>query len=229
MKKQQKNKSKKNNRRNGGSQSEFAGNLQTTYGLPRSLKVMPDRLLTRLDFFKSQSPAFVANITSFRFQPTAAFDIDPLLGGTFPPGFAELSTLYASYRVVYSSIRVDTVAGSNVPFRVIVVPLNIDPGAAASASTIVAWTSNPYAKSKLVPSAGGPTVVVSNEMTTEKIYGSAMVRFDDNFSSPVTTIPANNWYWAIGCYTVYATIANPPMIDCKISIEIEFYDRKVNL
>lgn len=203
-------------------------NGSVIYRLPPGTLIVPDRFHTHLKYYKSIVPVFVGNTVAARFQPSAAFDIDPLLGGTFPPGFAELSTLYASYRVRRSVITVDVAAGNATPFRTIVVPLNADPGAAPAGGTIIAWDQNPYARSMLVSAAGSPTVRINNAITTEKIFGSNMVHTDDNFAALVTTIPVNNWYWAVGFYTAFATVAAGPMTDVNIVIDIEFYDRKVS-
>jgi hypothetical protein len=199
------------------------------YRLPQGGRVVPDRLHTRLQYYKSLAMVFVGNTVAARFIPTGAFDIDPLLGGTFPPGFAELSTLYSSYRVRKSSIVVDVASAGVTPFRTIVIPLNADPGAAPSPAVIAAWDQNPYAVSALLSTTGSPSVRLNSTMTTEQIFGSTMVHTDDNFAATVSAVPVNNWFWCIGLFTAFVTVTGSPMVDVNIIIDIEFYDRKVNL
>jgi hypothetical protein len=73
---------------------------------------------------------------------------------------------------------------------------------------------------------GAPPCVVSREMSTERIFGSKMVYFDDAFQSVINTIPANNWFWAIGLLTP-SLVAAPLTVTLVWEIEmgVEFFDR----
>jgi hypothetical protein len=79
----------------------------------------------------------------------------------------------------------------------------------------------------MVPSRG-IAMTLSTRMSTEKIFGSKAVYFDDNFSSLVTTIPANNWYWFIGVIaaTTVASSALTVTISVEIELDVEFFCRK---
>jgi hypothetical protein len=166
---------------------------------------------------------------SIRLRPSAAFDIDPLLGGTSMPGFTELAALYATYRVTWSRIRVKFTPGSNTttPVLVCLVPLNVDLGSTPSATTLVSLPDQTYAKSAVLGLPGSPTIELSSEMTTDKIYGSPMVFVDDNFASLVTTVPTNNWFWNIsGLTSVILGAAQTYYIEFVVEVGVEFYDRK---
>jgi hypothetical protein len=190
--------------------------------------IVPDRMYTKLRFFGASTISFVIGDTvhAKRWRPTAAFDVDPLLGSTATPGFAEFSTFYSSYRVTSSNFRAEFTQTSTVGLTAIIVPLNADPGATPTFTTAASWASLPFAKHKMLPPAGSPTVTLSQSMSTEKIFGSDMVYFDDNFASLVTTVPNNNWYWAIG---VIASPAVGGLVNVNfmadIELGIEFYDR----
>jgi len=165
---------------------------------------------------------------SLRYRPTGAYDVDPTLGSTATPGFAEYAGFYSSYRVVSSKAKFAFTQNGSSPLVAISVPLNADPGAAPVFATIAAWASNPYQKHKAIPPVGAPTSVLISTMSTEKIYGSKMVYFDDNFSSPVNTVPVNNWWWAIGiiCSPVAAVATNINTV-IDIDMDVEFFDRRV--
>jgi len=164
----------------------------------------------------------------YRFQPTGAFDIDPSIGGTVPPGFAEMALLYNSYRVKGSRITVE--ASNTAPAQAVqltVFPTNVDPGASPSGTFITSARENPYAISKMCAPVGGQAVKIVTNMSTQKMFGNPMTNYDDNFSALVNAIPVNNWYWIIVFYSP-ATIAStyPFLMSVLIEVDIEFYDRK---
>jgi hypothetical protein len=198
--------------------------------VPRDSFIMPDRLYTKLVFSGSgvlTIPALSFTVAA-RYRPSSAFDVDPLLGGTIMPGFTELTAIYGAYRVTSSRITVEFVNESTTAScTACVLPLNADPGASPSSATVQSWPGNPYSKYKILPLAGGPSLDLTNEMSTEKIFGSKMVYFDDSFTAAVTTNPVNNWFWAIGLSTNPAAVANINVSNLlKIEIGLEFFDRK---
>jgi len=199
--------------------------------IPKSVGlIIPDRLYTGLRFGGTGTntiPAGAGTFITRRFRPSAAFDIDPLLGSTATPGFAELAALYQYYRVTCSRIFLRSANPStSTGVEVLLLPLNVDPGATPSLATIQGWEGTPYCKRGFIGMLGSPPAVLSNEISTEKIFGSKMVSFDDAFASAVTTVPTNNWYWAFA-YTVPFTLASPIALSYQIDIElgIEFFSR----
>lgn len=197
--------------------------------VPRGIFVIPDRIMTELVFWgiKALNIPNTGPVVSVRYRPSSVYDLDPLVANTTTPGFAEYAALYGSYRVFSSTITVASVnPSSTLGYTVVVVPLNNDPGSSPSTSVITSWVGNPYARRALVGYAGSPTVKVRNTMSTERIYGSKMVYFDDNFSSPCTSSPANNWYWAVGLIcesTPGAAIVTT--FETTLKIRVEFFSR----
>lgn len=203
-------------------------------GIPRRFdRVMPDRLVTRLSYRGLANFTIAAAGTAFsrRWTPTSVYDVDPLLGSTATVGFSELSAFYGSYRCYKSKLVARFCnTSSTTPMLGVIIPLNNDPGATPALGTIQEWQNNPYSKDKLIPVAGGPSITLSQNMSTEKIYGSKMVYFDDNFSSPTNAVPLNNWWWAIAVIAASPVAsAQTCMLEICIEMDIEFYDRKVLL
>jgi len=198
--------------------------------IPKNIAIVADRSYFCLKYTQigAQTIAAGGQTTSIRLRPTAAFDIDPLLGGTAMPGFIEWSGFYSSYRVTWSkmTLRV-TPTATSTPVLICLLPMNQDLGGTPSAATIVSLPDQPYAKSKLLGIAGSPTITLSSEMSTEKIFGSKMVYVDDNFASLVTTVPTNNWFWNISSLTsVPAASSQTFFIEFALNVGCEFYDRK---
>jgi hypothetical protein len=197
--------------------------------LPRSVGViMPDRMYTKLRFYGLGAISIVASVgLGARYRPSAAYDVDPVAASTATPGFSEFSSFYNNYRVTCSRATIRFVNPSAaVGAQVVLCPLNADPGASVASPTVAAWVSNPYAKTKLLGCGGSKSETLSCFMSTEKIYGSKMVYNDDNFSSLVSTVPVNNWYWGLG--VLIPSIGTVSITtDIIIEMGIEFYSRKM--
>jgi len=220
----------RNNKRRGGKRINQGSNTQNNYVAPlrTTLLGFPDRMATTLSFFSAPSFAPIIGVSaySYRYQPSAAQDVEPLLGGITMPGFDEFAQVYSSYRVLGSRIKCKVSGIGVTPVTVIVLPLNADPGATPTAAQIISWRGQPYAMSKLTGSAGSPAIEIENSMTTAKIFGSNMVESDDNFAALVSTVPVNNWFWAIGIYQNFVFVAQPVVSDIQVLVDVQFYDRK---
>lgn len=190
------------------------------------MTILPDKINCKLRFWKAIAINLSATTTAgVRFQPTAALSPDPLTTD-LPKGFTEWANFYNSYRVHSSSCKVEVVNPSNVtPVQVTLLPLNLDPGASPAASVVVGSSEQPYAKRKMTSLVGGPLTMITNRMTTQKIFGSKMVATDDNFASITSSIPVNNWFWFITFYAL-AVIPGGIVCHCFIDIDIDFYDRR---
>jgi len=193
--------------------------------------IVPDKMYSRLKYSGVQqiTVAIGAAATAVRWRPSSVFDVDPLLGGTTIPGFTELAGLYGSYRTTRSNIKLEVAPqDTSRVASVVLVPLNVDPGSGPSSATQSSWTMNPYAIYEIFGTAGSPNICIKNSMSTEKIFGSKMVYFDDAFSSLVTTSPTNNWFWAVSIITGFtvATTNYITTILLDLEIDVEFFNRK---
>jgi hypothetical protein len=240
MKSQKQNQKKKSFKRrtnvNVSSNDGISAQSNALSKLPRSVtNIIPDRLYTRLRYTGLQNLTILTTSTTagIRYRPSAAFDIDPLLGSTATPGFAEFAAFYNGYRVTSSKIvvkAVNQINGSGQGVLMVVVPLNVDPTGSPSVAVVNSWIEQPYSIKNMIGVYGSPAVTLTETMSTEKIFGSKMVYFDDNFTSIVSSVPNNNWYWAIGA--ICATMPTTSLIVnlyVEIDIGIEFFSRKALL
>jgi len=218
------NKSKQHKKKNKKRQGVRGTSVQA---IPRKVGlILPDQYRTNLRYWKQVSFSFLSsNTTAIRFRPSAAFDVDPLIASTAMAGFAELSLLYSSYRVLSSKINVNVMTTSAAnPVNVSLTPVNFDPGATPSSAYVLAAREQPYTRFGTCGFNGSPPLKLNSNMSTVKIYGSKQALFDDNFSAPVTAIPNNNWYWVI---CGYSFVLDPSLTWVTITIEVDcqFYDR----
>lgn len=201
--------------------------------IQKSILGMPDRYITKLQYDGMGNLTITGPNQSngARYRPSAAYDVDPVLASTSTPYFAEFAAIYTTYRVTSSKITLKMTSQSNATGQgilVVLCPLNIDPGASPSGATVTSWIAQPYAVKGMLGTAGSPELILTQSMSTERIYGSKMVYFDDNFSSAVTTVPTNNWYWAIGSITATVPATAQVMnLFIQIQMDVEFYGRRV--
>lgn len=198
--------------------------------IPRSVTtVVADQMRVRLSYrgFTTLTITTLIQAISKRWTPSAAYDVDPVLGSTTVIGFSEWASLYGAYRVRSSKIVTKFSNTSTQPVVCIQLPSNVDPGATPSAATAGAFLNQPFSTNDLLGPTGCQKVVLENEMSTEKIYGSKMVHMDDNFAALTNAIPVNNWYWIVSCQ-----VSTPPSSNINITVmtdiwmDVDFYDRK---
>jgi len=159
---------------------------------------------------------------SIRFSPTSAYDVDPLFASTAMPGFAEYALLYRFYRVHSSHILVDFVNQEAFGLMAYVVPTNSDFGANFSLST--SFFGNPRCKQITIgPATGNPLGVIQSTFTTASLGGVSSLNILDSYSSLVSTVPSNNWWWHIGTYSPSALVSGI-FASIRIEIEVEFFE-----
>ncbi len=214
------------NKKSSSRQANVIRERQTTLSIPKAVGCyMPDRLKTTLRFWKSVAVNLTPTSTAaIRFAPSAAYDIDPTVASAAMVGFAQLAAMYGSYRVHSSYAKVECVNEGDVTTKVTLVPTNLDPGASPSSNYVISATEQPYAVSRTLSAVGGPITVLENKMSTQKIYGSPMTKYDDNFASLSNTTPNNNWYWVVAFYAM-AIATKAVICNFYCEVDVDFYDR----
>lgn len=162
---------------------------------------------------------------SRRFNPNAAFDVDPTLGSTSTPGFAEMAQLYAFYRVVKTMYIAEISNTDALPVYAYAYLSNTDPGTAMPYTVI----GNPLAKGMLLSAGGGgkDTCVLKDSQTIATILGSNEVETDPLYRALVTTVPADVAWLCIGVHTPggVAIVANAVNVVIRIFMLTRFFDR----
>jgi len=220
-KNQKKKQSSKRNNRNGRRGNQSMQMIPRQVGL-----ILPDMYRTKLRFWKQVPFNFTAtNVVGVRFRPSSAFDVDPLFATTAMAGFTEMATIYASYRVIQSKCNVEVITASPAnPTNIQLVPANMDPGATPPSAYVIAQREQPYAKFGLTGLSGSAPLKLTSVMKTQRMFGSRMIMYDDNFSSLTNTSPVNNWFWVItGSVSVFDP--NLTWVTITIDVDVQFFDR----
>lgn len=160
-----------------------------------------------------------------RFEPTYAYDVDPVSGSTAMPYFTEYAAMYRFYRVIWFRVSVTfSNLDSTTSGTAYICPSNTDPG--ANSSTAQNLLSNRMGKSVVFgPSTGnGTTRTLSKKITVDKFGGVRYTRTIDNYFGSVTgTAPLNNIFFALGAYTSVG-MTSGVYYDCTIDICLDFVE-----
>jgi len=190
---------------------------------------MPAEMDVTLKFVSIKLINGAAGAISVRFTPNAAYDVDPLLGSTSTPGFAEWAALYGYYRVVKVGYECEF---SNLeltnPVLCYTHLSNTDGGLTLSPVVI----GNALSKYSLcaVQNGGKSTIRLSDVQTVATILGSDNVENDDNYRALTNGVPADLVWLNVGCSSMTgANLATGVSVFTVITMKIRFYDRKGNL
>jgi len=192
----------------------------------RSLNFMPSRYRTTLVFDKATIMSNTGlQYTNIRFSPTFCYDVDPIVGSTAMPGFAELGGIYRFYRCNGSRIRVSFANMEPAVAAVaIVCPTNFDP--TANTATVVNFLSNRRSKTKpLGPLSGMDASIITDQFKVAEFSGVVYTGQIDNYVGSVSGgSPTNNAWWYVGAYFSGASTTAGVFVNAHIEVDIDFFE-----
>lgn len=161
-----------------------------------------------------------------RFQVNCPYDVDPTLGSTSTPGFAEWASFYSYSRTVKAQITCHTSNLCTNPIGVFLINSNSDPGTAGTNYFDMACFPNNKHAVLSLQGGGKDTVTFSQSYSLSKITGSSVVETDDNFASLNNTVPANKVWFGVGGLSLTANNITPGVaVLVYIRMWIRFYER----
>lgn len=165
---------------------------------------------------------------SVRYKVNAVRDVDPILGSTAVPGFAEWSSIYNFYRVVKVKYSVQFCNLDLLRSFVCLTYLtNTDPGVTMPRSNV----SNPLCKFRQISTqAGMNRCQIGATATLATILGANIVETDPNYSALTSADPADLIWLGVGVSSSPTGPSTSP-VTCFIVIDMwtRFYDRKASL
>lgn len=198
-------------------------------GVPQLLIVrgphyMPSRIRTTLRF-DAQSSILNAGVNhgNIRYTPTNAFDVDPILGSTSMPGFAELGAIYRFYRVNSWKVKVSAANREITVGSICLAQLNFDPGA-NTANWQNYYSSRDSVKKYMGPLTGACQAELTMSGSVASLGGSdTHTMINDNYSALTNAAPGNNIWIFIGTNSV-ANAANGCELSTQIDINLDFFE-----
>lgn len=202
-------------------------------GPVRNVHVAPvesaDSLLVKLRYPLRGTLATVGTVIAKRYTPNAAYDVDPVLGSTSTPGFAEYAALYTYYRVEKFRVQVTMSNLDNLSVSLYTTASNTDPGTAGT--NYYDFAQSAFGRTfELAPFySGRGTVTVRQSVSVPKLLGMTTAQAD-SFRSVTTSIPTDLVYWGFGIYSNAGTnFANGVGYSGYIEMFVRFYSRQDQL
>jgi len=203
----------------------------TIYKAPAN-QLVPDVYVCKMKYSERIAMAPVGGVlNTFPISGNSVYQPNILNGGKYPQGFAALSGLYTSYRVVSSKIAVDfasTATGTNA--ALIETAMSIEP-TATTPVTIEAIRSAPYKVWKIQSTISNPLPRLEMGITTHKIFGTdrSAILDDSRYTGQAGTSggssPSNNFVYNVAIQAVDRTSALSIWAYVEVVYDVEFYNR----
>jgi len=199
----------------------------------RNVKVAPveaaDSFDVKLKYPIRGTLATVGTVISKRYTPNAAYDVDPVLGSTSTPGFAEYAALYTYYRVHSYTLKIKFSNLDNLGISLYIVNSNTDPG--TGGTNYHNYAQSAFGKTfELAPFYSGTgSVSLRQTVQVHKLLGMPTMQAD-SFRSVTTSIPSDLVYFGFGIYSNAGTnFANGISYTGTITMNTRFYSRQDQL
>ena len=199
----------------------------------RNLRVGPvesaDSLNVRLRYPIRGTLATVGTAIAKRWQPNAAYDVDPVLGSTSTPGFAEYAAIYTYYRVHEFTVDVTFSNLDNLSTSLYSVCSNTDPGTAGT--NYFDYAQGAFGRTyELAPFySGAGSVHHRQTVKVHQLLGMSVAQAD-SFRATTTGNPTDLVFWGFGIYSNAGTnFANGVGYSGFIEMNVRFYSRQDQL
>jgi hypothetical protein len=204
-------------------------NIRNKGSNKRNVSVGPvqtaDSLLVRLRYPIAGTIAAAATVISKRYTPNGAYDVDPVLGSTATPGFAEYAALYSYYRVSHYNLNITFTNLDNLSVALYTVNTNTDPGTAGTNYYLYAQSALGRTMELAPFYSGKGTARLRQRVDVSKILGMTPAQAD-SFRSVTTSIPTDLVYFGFGIKSVAGTnFSNGIGFAGYIEMDVKFYAR----
>lgn len=193
----------------------------TVYKSPRT--IMPPEFDTTLHYMVSNVIDNNGVAQAGAYWTTSAYDVDPLLGSTAMPGFAELAAFYYKFRTL--AIGYEHHACNMEAFPVEVVHGMSNTHVNAN-SLSIAYGANPFFRlGTLGPLTGQCRGTFKRGLTQLiQIVGTATPLFDDTYTGATTSSSSMNLCYAhLGFIAPSSFTTAGVLVQTKISLRVRFF------
>lgn len=186
--------------------------------LTRGPTGFPDSISLKLKWVESHNRSLASGISAYVIRGNGPYDPRYAVGGTQPYGWDEWTAFYSKYLVTSSKIKVtmgETSTGT-VPLIVTLAPRITD----TTDSDVNLNQQRPYTRKCILAPAGNAIRTCSHYISTKKILGLRHVDPEENvYSSDITGLPAQEWFWHITSYPQDGT----SNVAANFTVEIVYY------
>lgn len=193
--------------------------------LPRSKILMPKQFYTKLVYYYHENNTIVGGVDTYQWRGNSVYDPDYEAGGGQPAGFDQLSALYSQYCVFAAKLEMTVQSLDTVPTFI---GLHARYSDTTVPTTNEKFIENPECRYMWVAPQGSPgdKKTIKYFRTAKKMFNCKNIRDEQNYSSAITTNPANQWFFVVRMANTDA--GNMAIItDTRIVYYVVFYDRNV--
>jgi hypothetical protein len=224
----------KNNKKQQGKRPRVGrrnfGSINTKYTIAKEIEnIVADETDVILDY-PQQGVLFAAapNIAK-RWYGNAPYDVDPTVGSTATPGFAEWAAFYSYVRCEKYAVELHVTNLDAKGKSVYLIHTNTDPGTVGTNYELYATAA--FGTTRLLSPMGGmDRMVYKRTVPVTRLVGAVDVSTDDSFRSLTNSVPADLVYFGFGIQTVDGgNMATGVGYNLQIRMWCKFYGRKNTL
>lgn len=186
-----------------------------------------DSLTVKLRYpILGQLNAGAAIYAAKRFTPNSAYDVDPTVGSTSTPGFAEYAALYTYYRVTHYTVNVAFSNLDTTSTGLYICNTNTDPG--TGGANYYDYAQNALGTTATLGSVNGGnnTFRYRRRIDVARILGMTPAQAD-SFRATTTSSPSDLVYWGFGLRSNTATVlTHGAAYNGYIEVSVRFYARQ---
>lgn len=164
-----------------------------------------------------------------RYHTNAPYDVDPILGSSASPGFAEIAALYHFVRAIGVKVTLQLLCNEVFPVNVYAIHSNNDLGTGGTVA--LQQAGNPLCQTiMLAPSGHGGMRTLHSKHTICQVVGSKAPLTDDNYRSLTNSVPADlTWFgFYIDAGPVNTLTVNKGVnFTIRIEMDLLFYGRNI--
>jgi len=216
---------RRNTKKRPGNRKKIRGPSRPKEMVNRSMNFISPRLRTKLTFNKFINLGLASGVPflSIYFQPTYAYDVDPVVGSDAMAGFYELGKLYTKYRVNSYTIVSNFCNNEQFAVEALILPSNTTfSGSGLTPQTMLA---NPRCRRTLLGTYAQFPKKLRDRVTVSDFGGSANRQMADQYTGATAGgAPANNLFHTVAIWADSSTFNAGVTIDTSVTVDIEFFE-----
>lgn len=192
-------------------------------------QVVPSEVFTYLTYpYAGSIKSAGLQYMSQRWKTNDAYDVDPVLGSTATPGFAEWAAFFDYYRVISYSIVMQVTNNESFPVGLYILNSTDDPGS-TGANWFAKAASSLGKTYQLAPKGTtGAHKIIRVAHTISEVVGSSAPETADTFRALTSGTPDDQTWFGVGIdsHVPANTLSNGIFYNLSVRLHVKFYGRK---
>lgn len=192
---------------------------------PLNVHGAPDSMRVTLQY-STQYLLYQSGSLEARYVTNGLWDVDPLVGGRTVPYFNEWMSIYAFYKVLNYSVRIQGCNLEFLPMSLLCGHTNTDPSTTGVGARDI--SDGPYGRKYMMGSANGNNIspVIRMTHSVRQIVGDKLATTSERYVGSSSANPIDLTYFVVGVTSPIGSVTNGVIVDVTISYDTVFFDRK---